>query len=279
MRGLRDELGGEKKRRKRAEKALGDGGASAEALRNQLVHLRARLEEADRENRSLKHRQTKQNDELFMAENQTAECGSEGMAAGVSKWHLQRLQSTLEEKEKLIESQRLEINRVKLLESKLIAANSKINGLFQSAQMEKSREQIMSISESERWKAREMINKERELMLEQEKRDVSQFSSSFGADGDARRATPTNTLARIPSNATMSRHNSITSVGSLPHNDSSEYTFDSHFASSSSPGVGAGAGGGAPHGASMSSLNRHDSGSWRPKPPAKPVVIQARGLL
>ena len=124
----------------------------------------------------------------------------------------------------------------------------------------------ISASESQRWRAREMINKERVLISEAERKEVNQLSSSIVASAGMGNAAPerrnTPTLGRIPPTATFGAEGS---------------------GGGSGVGIGSGGGGGAGADTSLgsspgsfSSLQRYDSGSWRPKPPAVKPMIQTR---
>eukprot|EP01062_Namystynia_karyoxenos_P028084 TRINITY_DN2134_c0_g1_i3.p1 TRINITY_DN2134_c0_g1~~TRINITY_DN2134_c0_g1_i3.p1 ORF type:complete len:1194 (+),score=488.42 TRINITY_DN2134_c0_g1_i3:93-3674(+) len=183
LRNLREELAGERKRRKRAEKQLQEqgGGASAEALRNQLVHLRAQAEQQERDMQELREQNSRQDMARMETERQrrvqwTAPGKDHDLA-----WRVRYLQEQLDEKERIIEEQRLEVSRVKQLEAKLVSANQRIQGLSKSAEMDRTRELHRAVSESERWSTQEMIAAERRRISDLERRELAAINGTLKA--------------------------------------------------------------------------------------------------
>ena len=177
---LKEDLASEKKRRKRAERSQ-ENGASAEALRNQVVHLRAEIEKKERDNTLLRSTQNKHHDELLIRSH--ASNNTEGdlviCKEGDVAWRIKYLSEQVEDKERQLEEQRSEVTRVKSLEAKLISANLRIQGLSQSAQIDRNRDYSISLSESERWQTRAMINEERHRISEAERKEVNLINANL----------------------------------------------------------------------------------------------------
>ncbi|KAJ9458310.1 Phosphatidylinositol 4-phosphate 5-kinase 8 [Diplonema papillatum] len=255
---LKDELAGEKKRRKRAEKNA-ETGLSVEGLRNQLVHLRAEVEAKDRELSDLRLHQEKQNayggyplngtgvEQLVtLGSADLKRSGRSSVFAGSGTdvaWRLKHLLEQGEEKDRVIENQRQELARVKSLEAKLLTANSRIQGLCQSQQMGRNKDMNMSLSDSDRWHTRSMINEERLRINEEEKREISMINHALSRQQQQRRSIhvlpKASPIEPLPGNGPLAAAAGIEDLS----ND---------YEGTAGP---------------LADLSRTASGTWRPKPP------------
>eukprot|EP01064_Diplonema_japonicum_P039038 TRINITY_DN9685_c0_g1_i1.p1 TRINITY_DN9685_c0_g1~~TRINITY_DN9685_c0_g1_i1.p1 ORF type:complete len:159 (+),score=36.29 TRINITY_DN9685_c0_g1_i1:143-619(+) len=94
-------------------------------------------------------------------------------------WKIKHLSELVDEKERVIDGQRLELSRVKSLEAKLLSANNKIQGMCQAAQIDRNRDQSILQQENEKWQTRAMINEERTRLSEAQRNEVSLINSSI----------------------------------------------------------------------------------------------------